>query len=329
MTESRKAYVWMLATVALWGWTFVLVKGALGDMSPLLFNSVRIGFAFLCLAAAYRREWKKLTRRSWIGGASVGLFLAVAFQLQTAGLKLTTPSKSAFLTSITVVLIPVLGALPWLRSPGARPPRLNVWFGALLALAGILLLTAPTGGSAAAGGLLARMVPSNRGDVLTLGCSFAFAMMVILQDRFSRPGSAFPFEPAVPFEQLTMLQIGFGAAFIGISTPFFEAPWYHATWRLGFALLVTAVIATAAAFAIQSWAQHLIRPAHLALILALEPVFAWIASILLLAEGLSGRAAAGAALVLAGVGAAELSRFQKQASSATKASAPSPTERPE
>lgn len=321
----------MLATVALWGWTFVLVKGALGDMSPLLFNFVRMSLAFLCLAVAYRRQWRKLTRRSWMGGAAVGFFLAVAFQFQTSGLRLTTPSKSAFLTSITVVLIPILGALPWLRSPGARPPRLNVWLGALLALAGILLLTAPAG-STATGGLVRRMLPSNRGDVLTLGCTFAFAMMVILQDRFSRPRFSQPGKLAssapVPFEQLTMLQIGFGALFIGISTPFFEAPWYHATWRLGFALFVTAVIATAAAFAVQSWAQHLIRPAHLALILALEPVFAWLASILLLAEGLSGRAVGGAVLVLAGVGAAEVSRFRKQAPGALDAEATSPAGRP-
>lgn len=309
MNNSRKAFWWMLATVALWGWTFVLVKGALADISPLLFNSVRISLAFLLIAAAYRRQWKRLTGRAWRGGAAVGLTMAVGFQLQTYGLNLTTPSKSAFLTSIAVVLIPILGTLPGLHSPGARPPRWEVWLGAGLALAGILMLTAPVE-AAAGSGAFRRMFPSNRGDILSLLCSFAFAMMVIMQDRFSRASLKPPFQPPVPFEHLTMLQLGFGALFIDISTPLLESPHYHPSWRLAIALVITAALASAAAFAIQSWAQHLIRPAHLALILALEPVFAWIFSILLLAEGLSARAAGGALLVLGGIAASEISRFR-------------------
>jgi drug/metabolite transporter (DMT)-like permease len=78
------------------------------------------------------------------------------------------------------------------------------------------------------------------------------------------------------------------------------------------ALAVTSVLATAAAFSIQSWAQQILAPAHLVLILALEPVFAWITSLAVLGERLSLRASVGALLILGGIAAAEWIRTPAQ-----------------
>ena len=93
---------------------------------------------------------------------------------------------------------------------------------------------------------------------------------------------------------------------MAVSLPFIEHP--HISWtpRLMIALAIAAVLATAAAFSIQSWAQSVLPPTHTALLLTLEPVFAWITSFLITHERLGMRPAAGAILILAGIALTEL-----------------------
>jgi drug/metabolite transporter (DMT)-like permease len=112
--------------------------------------------------------------------------------------------------------------------------------------------------------------------------------------------------PTGAFEQLAVLQIGFCTVFMGLTMPLVEHSWIHWTPRVVVALLITAVLATALAFTIQSWAQQFLPATHTALILALEPVFAWITSFLVLGERLSLRASLGALLILGGIGLTEL-----------------------
>ncbi|HEV2275890.1 MAG TPA: DMT family transporter [Acidobacteriaceae bacterium] len=316
MTGQQKARLLMLAAVAVWGSTFVLVKNALTDVSPLLFNLIRMTLGFLCLAILYRRHWAGLTRRAWAGGALVGFFLAVGYEFQTAGLRWTTPSKSAFLTGLTVVIVPLLAALPGLHPPATPAPRWNAWLGALLAFAGIVMLTTPPASGAdprsLLESLLAQFASVNRGDLLSIACAFGFSLQIIAQNRFSRPSGGVPAHAPVPFKPLAMLQIGFAALFMAVTTPWIEKPHLRISVQAVVALAVTAVLATALAFAIQSYAQHLLPPAQLVLLVALEPVFAWLTSLALLGEGLSGRATLGAGLILAGMAAAELIRTERK-----------------
>jgi drug/metabolite transporter (DMT)-like permease len=138
----------------------------------LLFNLLRMALAFLCLAVVYRRQWKHISPTGWKNGAILGLILAIAYQFQTSGLNLTTPSNSAFITGLTLVLVPLLAALPGVRRPGSKPPPWNVWLGVLLAFVGVALLAAP----AKAGSgifLLPDLGGIGAGDLLTLGCAFA------------------------------------------------------------------------------------------------------------------------------------------------------------
>jgi drug/metabolite transporter (DMT)-like permease len=288
-----RAYLLMVFVVAVWGTTFVLVKDALTDASPLAFNLVRMTLAFLVLAVAYRSHWREVSRHQLIAGAVVGFFLAMGYQFQTAGLVKTTPSKSAFITGMVVVLVPLFSAAPFLRPPGAKPPRWNAFLGALLAFAGILLLTLP----ANAAGLLPDFTSVNIGDVLTFGCTIGFAFHCIVLGHAS---------PRVRFQPLALLQIGFCALFMAISTPLLEHPHIHLTLRLCIALGVAAVLATAAAFSIQSWAQSVLPATHTALLMTLEPVFAWITSFLIMGERLGLRPASGAIFILAGIALTEL-----------------------
>jgi drug/metabolite transporter (DMT)-like permease len=102
---------------------------------------------------------------------------------------------------------------------------------------------------------------------------------------------------------------------MAVSLPIFEHPWIHPTPRLIAAILVAAFLATAAAFTIQSWAQQYLPPTHTALILTLEPVFAWMTAFVVLHERLGLRASLGAILILSGIAITELlpSRIQPTA----------------
>lgn len=299
-----RAYLLMLFVVAVWGSTFVLIKSALADASPVAFNLARMTLAFAVMAAAYHRYWRGM--RAWqIGaGAVVGLCLATGYQFQTIGLVRTTPSKSAFITGLVVVLVPLFSSIPWLRPPGAHRPRWNAYIGAALAFTGILLLTTPAvrAGSSHSGlSALAGQVPDlssiNLGDVLTFGCAIGFAFHCIALGHVS---------PRISFQPLALLQVGFCAVFMAISLPFIEHP--HIVWtsRLVVALGIAAVLATAAAFSIQSWAQSILPSTHTALIMTMEPVFAWITSFLVMGERLGARPASGALLILGGIALTEL-----------------------
>jgi drug/metabolite transporter (DMT)-like permease len=300
-----RAYLLMLFVVAVWGSTFVLIKGALVDATPAAFNLVRMSLAFGLLAVAYHRSWRGIRRGHLAAGAVVGFFLAMGYQFQTIGLVRTTPSKSAFITGLVVVLVPLFSSVPVLRPPNARSPRWNAYTGAALAFVGILLLTAPASlqapGHVGALGGITGMLPDfssiNLGDMLTFGCAIGFAFHCLALSHIS---------PRIPFQPLALLQVGFCALFMAISLPMIEHPQIHFTPRLIVALAIASALATAAAFSIQSWAQAILPSTHIALLLTMEPVFAWIASFLFTGERLGMRPAVGAFLILSGIALTEL-----------------------
>jgi drug/metabolite transporter (DMT)-like permease len=292
LTPSTVAHLLLLATVLVWGATFVLVKDALQDATPLLFNLLRMTLAFLVLAAVNHRHLRNLSRRAVISGILVGVLLAAGYQFQTSGLARTTPAKSAFITGLVVVFVPIYTAIPALRPAGTHAPRWTAAMGALLAFFGLLLLTTPPGTAWAH--LFASI---GLGDLLTLACAVAFAGHLLALAHTS---------PGLPAPQLATLQIGIAALVMLLTLPLGEHPHAAFTPRLIVALLVTSVFATAAAFTIQSWAQKHLPPTHTAVILSLEPAFAWLTALLFLHERLGPRALAGAALIIAGIALTEL-----------------------
>jgi drug/metabolite transporter (DMT)-like permease len=292
LSPSTLAHILLLGVVAVWGVTFVLVKDALNDASPLLFNLIRMTIAAIALVIINHRHLKNLTRRSLISGLIVGLFLAAGYQFQTAGLARTTAAKSAFITGLVVVFVPLFTIVPILRPTNAHAPRWTTAIGALLAFSGLLFLTTPTGTT------WQNLFSSiGLGDLLTLICAIAFAGHLLSLAHTSQK---------VPTAQLATLQIGTAAFIMAITLPLGGKPHLTITLRLLIALGITSLVATAAAFTIQSWAQQHLPPTHTALLLTLEPVFAALTSVLFLHEHLGQRALIGAALILTGIAVTEL-----------------------
>jgi drug/metabolite transporter (DMT)-like permease len=195
-----RAYLLMLFVVAVWGSTFVLIKSALADATPAAFNLARMTLAFFVLAIAYHRSWRGISRKHLAAGALAGLCLAIGYQFQTVGLVRTTPSKSAFITGMVVVLVPLFSSIPGLRPPDSRALRWNAFVGAALGFVGILLLTAPaTATIKGIAGLLPDLSSINVGDVLTFGCAIGFAFHCIALSHIS---------PRIDFRPLAILQVG-------------------------------------------------------------------------------------------------------------------------
>lgn len=260
----------------------MLIKATLRDSSPLMLNAARLGVAAVLLALYYRKDLARLTRPALIMGGSIGLFLFLGYAFQTTGLKLTTPSKSAFLTGVSTVLVPLFLIVLWRT-------RVHIWraVGILLALIGLFLMTVPAGPQG-----WADFANVNAGDLLTLACACAFALQII----FLGTGTQ-----RFPFEQMAVLQVSVAAVLTGISAPFLERPYLHLNGTVIAAIVITGVLGTAVAFTVQAWAQQFTPATHAALIFTLEPVFAWLTSFIYLGERLGARSGAGALLILAGI----------------------------
>ncbi len=279
----------LVVMTLIWGATFVMVKRALADASTLLFLTIRFGTAAFVLALIFRNDFRKDFRAGHLGvslraGALAGFFLFSGFALQTLGLRYTTASKAAFLTGFTTPMVAVLSSIVFRRAP-----QFIEVLGVATAFLGMALMTIPSGRFQIGGG-----------DLLVAGCAVAFAFHILTTGRFAGK---------VDMGVFTVTQIATGAA-MGAATFWWTEP-VRIHWSLPLigALAVTSLFATALAFSIQTWAQRWTSPTRTALIFAMEPVFAWITSFLLLGEVLSGRGAVGAVLILGGVLLVELKPF--------------------
>lgn len=294
MSRQVRADLALLFTVIIWGSTFVVVRDAVRAYPVFPFLVIRFTVAFLALLPLARNRrwawgltaWGPVRRRrlDLAAGVLVGLFLFVAYATQTFGLLLSTPTKTAFITGLSIVIVP-LGAALFLH----RPPSRWALAGVIVATIGLALLT------------LNEQLRVGAGDLLVLMTAFSLAGHIIAVGRFAPDG-----DPLF----LTLAQLATVAVTSG------AAAWLTGEWRAGMpslfvfaAIVFTGVFATAFAFAAQTSAQRFTTPTHTALIFAGEPVFAAIFSYLFAGEMLGGRAVLGCALILAGVLAAELGDF--------------------
>jgi len=281
---QRIAEISLIGVTIAWGATFTLVKSALNDASTLLFLALRFILATVALAAAFRIRGllSSACRPAAAGpGAVAGLCLFVAYFFQTLGLRYTTAAKSAFLTSLCAVLVPLLAMLVYKAMP--RPAEL---FGVAVAMAGMALMTLPSA-----------QLAFSRGDLLTLICAFAFAAHILAVGRFSS---------TLGFEGLSLAQLAVVAVLASASFSWAESPRVRWTPLLLAAVGVTGILCTAIAFTVQAWAQQHTTANRTALIFALEPVSALATSYLVEGELLSARSGFGALMILAGVLAVEL-----------------------
>jgi drug/metabolite transporter (DMT)-like permease len=286
-TKRLRADLALAFCSLIWGSTFVVVKDALADVSVFVYIAVRFTLAAALMAILYWRSLRQLDGRTVWAGVQIGFFMLGGYVFQTAGLKFTTPSKAAFITGSSVVLVPVL-----LAAFGRRRLNAWIWIGALAALVGLYCLTVPAEGL---GGF-------NRGDPLVFVCSVMFALHIIFIGRYVGRSSV----GSLAFLQVATTAVASAILLSVFATMGWEHPLIHWTGQLLFAVLITAIGSTVIGFSLQVWAQQHTSPSHTALLISLEPVFAALTSWLFVHEHLGPRILLGAILILAGILLAEL-----------------------
>ena len=250
----------MVITTMIWGITFVMVKDALNDAPPFIFATLRFGLAFIMGLLYLNYKIKSITSKEILGGIICGFLLFCGYGFQNFGLMLTTPSKSAFITSVSVIFVPILLVLFKLQKIANK-----IWFVVLFATLGLYILLNPMGGGI------------NLGDILTFGCALSFAFHVIYQDIYVNQN--------VDVTRFFTVQVFFVFLFSLLSSFMFED--YSSviiSQRLIVAISVTGALATFIAILLMIWAQTILSATKTAIYLSLEPVFAALFSVFFAGE---------------------------------------------
>jgi drug/metabolite transporter (DMT)-like permease len=215
----------------------------------------------------------------------LGLFLFLGFAMQTYGLAHTTPSRSAFITALCVVLVPFVSLIVWRQPPS--PPAMA---GVLLAAVGLAWLTGVMSGTEVSQGA------HFFGDALTAVGAVSFAFHITLTGGLA---------PRHPAPALVTVQLVTVCVLSAACAPF-NHPHLTFTWHLGAVLLFCALAATAMGLLLQTWGQSRTTAVRAGLIFALEPVFTAAYVAMLGRERLGVRELGGGALIVLGVVTAEV-----------------------
>ncbi len=268
----------LVGVTAIWGVTFVQVQDAIALYPLFAFLAVRFAISTVVLIPFAWRSLRTLPRAGYVAGVGVGVLLAAAYGLQTAGLELTTVASTGFITGLYVVFTPLLA----LALFGTRVPH-SLWVGAALALVGLLLLSGVPGGS----GL---------GNALVLANAVFQSFQITAMERFAPR-----YDPrALTFLQMATSFVGF--TFIAVAAGQVEVP--HG-WTVWSALLVTGIFAGALGYLIATWVQAQTTAARAALVFTLEAPFAALFGVLLADEVLGWVGVLGCLVMLAGIVLAE------------------------
>ena len=259
----------------LWGLTFVIVKDAVAEVPVMSFIAWRFGVAALALLPFSLRGLLKAGRKEWIAGGLIGLSLLAGYTLQTAGLQLTTASKTGFITGLYVPLIPLF-AWPLMR----QKPSRNAMIGMALATAGLALLS------------LRGDLGISRGDLLVLGCAVSFAWQVVLIAYFA------PRMDPLTLAQLQITVVAVASAIAAAVAGEALLPVPRSVWG---AVAFNGILATAFNLWLQNRLQGMTSATHAALIFVLEPVFAAMFGWLLAGETLDLRGWIGSLMILCGM----------------------------
>jgi drug/metabolite transporter (DMT)-like permease len=268
----------LVGVTAVWGLTFVQVQDALALYPLFAFLAVRFAISVVVLAPFAWGPVRTMPREGIVAGLGVGVLLAAAYGLQTAGLELTTVTSTGFITGLYVVFTPLIAF--WLF--GTRVPTL-AWVGVGFAVVGLLLLNGVPGGS-------------TLGNALVLGNAVAQSFQIASMERFAPRYDA----RALTFLQMTTCFVGF--LVIALALGELEVP---RGWTVWGALLVTGVFAGALGYLIATWVQARTTAARAALVFTLEAPFAALFGVLLAEEVLGWAGAIGCAVMLTGIVLAE------------------------
>jgi len=283
-----------------WGTTFPIVKYALVETTPLLYNFFRFGITaagFLILSSSARRGCRTMllprspeARAVRLDGVVLGATVGAGYILQVYGLQTTSASKCAFLTSTTIIWTPILAYLTGRERLG--------WImisAILVTILGVLLLTHP----------YHEMKGFETGDLLTLACAGVFSIYIIWVDRATPHAMKLVGSRSKATAMVASNQLLVATTIMALMLPFGENSFRATPFTLG-SLAYLALFATAMTAYLQAMYQEAVSPSAAAVIYMLEPVVAALIGFALLHERMKLEELGGAALIVLGVLVAQI-----------------------
>ncbi len=283
MKEQFKGSLCLLLATVIWGTAFVAQSVGMDYIGPFTFQAVR---SFIAVAAlipiTLALEWKhpgdwagKWAKPGlWKAGCFCGMALFAACGLQQVGLVYADAGKAGFITALYIVLVPVLGTFL-----GQKPGR-RIWFSVALAVLGLYFLSGISNGT------------MGFGDVCLIGCAVAFAVQIILVDRWGATLDGL---------RLNAIQFLINAIASTLLMLLLEHPRWDGILACAMPLVYTGVCSSGIAYSLQIIGQKRLPPEPAALIMSLESVVAALAGWLILKEALLPLELLGCALVFSGV----------------------------
>ena len=283
MKKQLTGIAFLGIAVLIWGSTFVAQSVGMDKVGPFTFQASRCGLAVLFLAPIialfeirdikdYFRKWR--SKKLWISGALCGIALFAASSLQQISLVDTDAGKAGFLTTLYVVLVPVIGLFL------GKKPSINIVFSIILAVIGLYLLSCMG------------VTTISTGDLLLLGCALAFAVQITLIDRLGSDVDG------LRLNCIQCLVVAILSALFMFGTEEPCLPDILSCWLpIGYA----GVLSMGVAYSMQVLGQQRIEPTTASLIMSLESVIAAISGWLILHETMSFWELMGCALVFLAV----------------------------
>lgn len=268
----------LLLTAIIWGSSFVAQSVGMDYVGPFTFTCIRSILGGLVLIPFLLWSYKgnlKMKKTDMLGGISCGIALFAASNAQQIGLVYTTVGKGGFITSLYVVIVPVIGLLL------GKKVRKMIWFCVGLSVVGLYLLCMTEGN-----------LSLGYGDLLILVCAVLFSLHIMIIDYFSSKGDAV---------NMSCIQFFTCAALSGIVMLGFEQPSFANIMNAKYSILYAGVLSSGVAYTLQIVGQKGVNPTVASLILCLESVVSAISGWFILHEAMTSREVLGCVLMFAAI----------------------------
>ena len=282
---ALRGYASLLAAAFIWGTTFVAQMEGMDELGPFSYAASRFFLGFCSLGLLWLASGRGKGRgvsaahfserqSGWRVGLVAGLIMFVASSMQQVAMLYTTAGKTAFITCLYIIFVPIASVMLHRRIRGEN------WAGALLALTGLYLL--------AMHGPLALGL----GDAIVLVSALWWTGHILYIGRFAAHADAI---------EVSMVQIGVCAALsFAVAMGFEEITW-QAVRGSAFPIFYGGVMSAGVAFTLQIVGQRYVEPSHAAILMSFESIFGALGGWLILGEAMTGREATGCVLMFAGM----------------------------
>jgi drug/metabolite transporter (DMT)-like permease len=285
----------LLSVTLIWGATFVIIKVALQNVSPILFVTIRFSFAMLLILPFMFKVFKNMNKELITGGILLGLMYFLGFASQTVGLKYTSATKSGFITGSFILFTPLFQLMFERKKPSGR----NL-LGVVFVILGLIFLSSR-------GNSIFNIFHEigsgfNIGDFFTLLCAVAYAAYLVYLDIISKKQDYLP----LVFLQISVTAVCGLILTLFLSATNIEPAKFSFNNNVLFAFLYTAILATVLTTTLQTKYQKVVTPTKAGIIFSFEPVFAAVFAYFIINERVSHFGFLGGILIFTGLLVTEL-----------------------